>query len=90
MISGGSSVVDLEMKALLTEYLEPPSIGDQLIFFNVSSTDVIVLRCDLLIEICNLPCNPLNDLLGKPLGEVRIMGSKFTDHARLTVSIIIF
>ena len=88
--SCGTGVGDVGVYALLISYLEPPSIGDQLKFFSALSKIFVDPRW---IETWDSSCErlkkPLADLLNCSLGDVRKIGRKPTEEARLTTSMTV-
>ena len=59
------------MLDLLTEYLEPPNIGDQFMLPNASSRAAEEPRCDLLNDaLADLLMEGLGDTLKDDLGDL--------------------
>ena len=62
---------DLEILDLLTEYLEPPKIGDQFILSKAFSSANVEPRCDLLNEaLADLQMEGLGEILKDDLGDL--------------------
>ena len=89
-ITGETGVGDVGEYALLISYLEPPSIGDQLMFFSA----LCKISVDpLWMETWDPPCErlkkPFVDLLIDPLVEDRKIGKKFIEEVRPTISMTV-
>ena len=88
--SCGTGVGDVGVYALLISYLEPPSIGDQLKFFSaLSKISVDPWWIETGDPSCERLKKPLADLLKHSLGDVRKIGRKLTEDARLTISMTV-